>query len=156
MKRPVTIYTLGDYYGIPELRTICHLVKDGQVEIQLKAAVELAMMLPKESVLVPVPSRNGGTVELARLLGELTHLPVIQCLKQDSTESLYNLKKAGKKVTEADCAITLTGKAPEGNIVLVDNVIATGTTMSAAIEAIGRDCDAACLALDMNTYRQNL
>ena len=159
MKRleATNIYTLGDYYRGVGLRDLCHAVKDLDWKAIDKAAVRLAPLIPKNAVLVPICSLRHYTDYLASAIHSLrTDTKVSYCLDSRRDGSLYNLKKAGLEITEADCMFYVAnGVVPAGRLVLVDNVVATGTTVSAAIRAIGRDCEVACIAVDYSNYNQN-
>ena len=72
----------------------------------------------------------------------------LDCLQTSKTVSLYENKKRGEKVSEKDCQFYLAAPVPQGDIVLVDNVIATGTTVSAAQRTLGRRCAVAVVAVD--------
>ena len=152
--RPTIIHTLGDYYETEYLREDCHNAKAGNQVTMNDAAVRLAKSLPKDCILVPIPSLSGNNESFARMLSFYSRKPISYCLQRGrGYGSLYQMKKDGCKVTEEDTGIWCNGGAPNGLIVLVDNVIATGTTMSAAIRAIGKPCEAVCIAVDFNTYK---
>lgn len=146
---PVRVYSLGDYYDIAGLRELCHAVKEGDGKAMRKAAKGLCKLLPQGCTLVPVPSRSGHNETFTRKLAVMAGLPYRKCLDRSGGESLYDLKRRGVRVTEETTGIKPGPDVlPEGHVILVDNVIATGTTMSAAIRAIGRPCEAAVIAVD--------
>ena len=151
---PTRIYTLGDYYKTKFLREDCHWVKGGNGVAANDCARRLSHKVPKDCILVPIPSVHGYNEAFTKMLAYYADLPYAQCLYRDVNNiSLYAKKKRGETVTEQDTGIYAdTGHIPMGKILLVDNVIATGTTMSAAIRAIGKPCEAACIAVDYDNY----
>lgn len=150
---PTHIYTLGDYYASPNLREDCHNVKEGNAVTANDMAHALAEKLPKDCLLVPIPSYSGYNETFTRMLAYYADAPIAYVLgRKHINMGLYNLKKQGYIVTEEDVCLFPNGPLPEGNIVLVDNVVATGTTLSAAIRAIGKPCAVACMAVDYGAY----
>lgn len=162
MNRPKFLYTLGDYYATKSLRELCHRIKtdrslrDEDFDFYTKTALlgkHIVAFSNGPATLVPIPSGNPNIDVMADWLSEITGYPVCRCIgKEPDAPRLYDLKKEGKAVTEKDAKLILTSAAPSGRIILVDNVIATGTTCSAAISLIGKPCNAACLAVDYNKY----
>lgn len=168
MKRliPNTIYGLGDYYRTPGLRELCHKVKENDVVAWEKAARALAELIPhKPFVLVPVPCvHNNGyhytdviTLEICKFRKDLQYSFM---LYTDRVVRLYDKKKRGERITEADCDFHLDSAEnviipKDAQILLVDNVMATGVTMSAAIRAMeGRPCDALVMAVDFRAFER--
>lgn len=151
--KPTKIHTLGDYYKTPYLREDCHRIKQGNAVTANDCAVRLSEKLPKDCVIVPIPSRSGCNEAFARMLAYYANVPIYYDLARElRPSSLYDMKKRGEQVTEKDTGLFLHGNPSDGRIVLVDNVIATGTTISAAIRAIGKPCEAACIAVDYEQY----
>lgn len=159
--QPSYIYALGDYYDTPGLRTTCHLIKEHSLITEMRDAA-LAFFnkyigsFPGNTVLVPIPSHNGYNETFCNILGTYLSLPMERILARSPRAlSLYNLKKAKKQIYEEDAKIYLRGNVPYGNIILVDNVIDTGTTMSAALRVIGHDCQALAIAVNWKNYYKN-
>lgn len=154
---PTKIHTLGDYYKPPYLREDCHRVKENDAVTANDVAYHLAKKLPKDCILVPVPSLSGYNEAFTRMLAYYANAPISFCLQRAlGYGSLYKMKKeGGMPITEEMTGIWCNGPAPKQKVVLVDNVIATGTTMSAAIRAIGKPCEAACIAVDYEQYNNN-
>lgn len=161
---PLQVYTLGDYYSTPGVRELCHRVKGPRylaVKAIIEAADRLSAILPKDATIVPVPCSTYAfyTDDLAeriakKLFGKEWKQHYSCCIDTRKQNPIYNMKKAGVKVTESDCLFFLCEEVPEGPIILVDNVVATGTTISAAMRLIGRRCCVACIGYDLPTFRK--
>lgn len=157
--KPDTIYTLGDYYRTSLLRELCHSVKDCNSVSNIRLAGRLlAALIPNDVILVPIPccSARNYTDRLVQEIAackwkdenERKNHVRLQVLGRDSNDTLYEMKISGKHISEEDCKFVLTGEVPKGDIVLVDNVLATGTSASAAMRLIGRRCNVATIAVD--------
>lgn len=160
---PKKVYALGDYYMTEGLRETCHEIKENPNCIPLlkEVAKRLAALIPKDALLVPVPCSNSYyTDKLCMFIAAERWRGVIPAVNHycntflDTMKdgSLYDKKKAGLPVAEKDCQFFLTGPVPDGRIVLVDNVLATGTTASAAMRCIGRKCELAVIAVDHDEF----
>ena len=155
------------YYD-PDIRALCHAVKDGDPVAILETAALLAPYVPNGSILVPVPNhdgRAGYTLELAKAIRE--RLPrkdvtVLDALKGLPHPSLCEMKHAGFNLASVDYGFDFTGRrermflknynGSNGHpVFLVDNVIDTGRTARAAYVALGLP-DTRLLALG-NTFR---
>ena len=128
---------MHEYYtdGVPE---ICHAAKDGDAGAIRKMAEEMAKDLRGDEILVPVPSRSGIATITRRLADEISKLSgckVENVLRGPTRESLYELKKNGQAITPEMLGLQAS-HIPEGRVMLVDNVVATGTTARAAMKAI--------------------
>ena len=128
---------MHEYYtdGVPE---ICHAAKDGDAGAIRKMAEEMAKDLRGDEILVPVPSRSGIATITRRLADEISKISgckVENVLRGPTRESLYELKKNGQAITPEMLGLQAS-HIPEGRVMLVDNVVATGTTARAAMKAI--------------------
>ena len=152
----VTIYALGDYYGGDALRSDCHRVRYRHGTVAENAATKLAHLLPHDAVLVSIPSRSGYNEEFTDILARHAHLTTCRCLrKKDPHVSTYETKKRSRgRRRHRMVKLCLSAAPPQGRIILIDNVIATGATLQAAMEAIGHRCDAACIAVNTDKYLQ--
>lgn len=119
-----------------------HAMKNGEHWAIGKAAEEMAKYIPSNAVLVPIPSHTGNatyTLELAQRIARKTTAEVVDALKCEPREMIYNLKKQGRKPTPKQMGFYLVRSIPENKrIIILDNVVATGTTAAAALMAIGR------------------
>lgn len=166
MKRliPNIIYACGDYYQSPGLRELCHRVKKGADLAAMDEAVRrlIEVMPDGPHILVPVP--NCATdgfyytdILCAMIADKRKDCEVAPLIYAEKKVRLYDLKKQ-RSVTEADCGFSLDRAEDlyipmDARILLVDNVIGTGTTMSAAIRVLSnRPCDALVIAVDFNAF----
>ena len=105
-----------------------------------EAAYRMAVRIPKNSIIVPMPSRVGYatyTKELAEQIARYTDSEVMDVLKGTERPSMYEMKLAGVKLSNIDLGFRVEGELPKGkNIVIVDNVIDRGMTAYEAVKAI--------------------
>ena len=134
------ILCLGHYSAYSD---ICHGVKTSFAPVVREAAGMMAasLALPSDGVLIPMPSHLGyatDTLALCKELFELSGLPVMDILRSDPHESVYNLKsRTGFVPSGLHLGFRLTGDVPSGlRPLVVDNVIATGFTMKSALALI--------------------
>jgi predicted amidophosphoribosyltransferase len=133
------ILSVASYYHTPGARQLAHAVKSGDETAIVRAAEEMALLVPPGAVLVPVPGRTGkATVarRLAEVIAARTGAPVADVLQGAERESLYDLKRRGVTPSPTSLGIRRVGELPPGTPVLVDNVVATGTTAAAAATAL--------------------
>lgn len=156
--RPSDILTLGDY---SLLREQCHRLKNGSGEQAESSARELVrnISFPENSVLVPMPSSTGHatyTASLCRLMSALSGIPTMDVLKTGKREQLYLMKKRGLPLpSPGEMGMRLAAHLPPGAVpVIVDNVIATGTTMEAALAVLPSAVPCA-VAVDWKTLKQH-
>ena len=125
----------GRYEGW--LRMLAHGVKDYDEECIRKAAKLFDLMLPEGCAIVPMPSHDGMS---SQMLAVALRMPwrrrVVDMLRCDQHESCYTQKKDG--FTPAPFRMwcrpcMLPNECVE--VYVIDNVICTGTTASAAIRA---------------------
>lgn len=122
-----------------ELNTLAKKIKDGdRIAIRL-AAEKMSPLVKKGDILVPVPSHNGRaeyTLTLSRQIATLTGAVVMDALAGEKRESSYLLKKKGIMLQAGDLGFRLVGQKPEGHVLVVDNVIASGNTARAAVDVV--------------------
>lgn len=118
-----------------------HAMKNGEKWAIWKAAEEMVQYIPTNAVLVPMPSHTGRatyTLELCRMLAKETAANVCDYLQGAPRETLYSLKKQGRKPTPNKLGFYLSQPLPtDKRVIIIDNVVATGTTAAAAVRAIG-------------------
>lgn len=135
--------SLGEYDG--ELKQLAKGLKAGDEEAIRIAAFKMAPLMPKNGVLIPMPSHDGQenfTTKLCKLLSEITSLPMCDALTCEPHESLCEPKKRavadGSPLPYPE-VLMMKRKVyslPEGIPVIIDNVIASGTTAVAALNAL--------------------
>lgn len=139
---------LGPYAG--HYRDIARKVKSLDREALMVAVPALRRLLPPDAVLIPMPSHTGEpgfTAVICRALSLLTRRPVCDCLRCSPRESLCTLKNTefrqglpkGSLMPHPDTLrFRLVKDLPAyGTPVVIDNVIASGTTGEAALSVLG-------------------
>ncbi|MBR3822020.1 MAG: hypothetical protein IKJ37_10415 [Kiritimatiellae bacterium] len=133
-----SIATLGKY-RTDDLRSLAHRVKDGDAEAIAEAGRRLAVIMPPDAVLVPMPSHTGEPTTM-RLLADAiaanaNGAKVVDALRSNAHESNYAQKKRGEEPAEIE--MRKVADIPQNaEVYIVDNVIDTGATYSAAMKAI--------------------
>lgn len=157
------IYTLGDYYK-DNLHNICHCAKNGQfIEILSKLTAELLFdKIPNNAILVPLPDRGGFNMALLNNLINKRHdlfYAVGFCNEHRLSwyyrkqNQLCEILPENVGLAWYDCPHRLFDFC-DSSIVLLDNVVATGCTTKAAMNIIGKSCDALCIAVDWDKYNK--
>lgn len=126
-------------------REVSHRLKDSESGAIEQAARDMAQYVPKDAVLVPMPPHEGvvrkdtDTWLLAQELSRLTGAPVVAALRGRERESRYAAKQAGRKGLSADeLGFYQDMELPDGKTpVFVDNVVGSGETAKAAVQAMG-------------------
>ena len=136
----ITYLSTGHYYeGINQW--VAHKLKEGDAEVFDYAARQMAKLLPKNAVLVPIPGRHGTpdqTMLLCRDIANYTHLPIIDALRGNDRKSQYEAKYKGRSLTEEQLGFNKVTSLPSDRVpYLIDNVVDTGTTAKAAVKALG-------------------
>ena len=132
----------GHYYdGINNW--LCHKLKENDPQAIDYCARQLAKMLPKNAVIVPIPGHYGYAVQtlyLARAISEQLNgnIPVANVLKGINRLSNYQAKKDGQPLSAEELGFHQVRTLPKGKVpYLLDNVVDTGTTAKAAVKALG-------------------
>ena len=145
------VYSTGQYGGTvmgEELRTIAHQVKEYGTDSSVRAVVDKMIGIfnnipdedMKKMILIPMPGASGYPGDMEKVvneLGERTGLQTANSLFSTEHEPLYDLKKNGTAYEQLpDIKFEMDGTLPAGTIVvLVDNVLDTGKTLSQASKA---------------------
>ena len=133
-------FATGNYRKDGRTET-AHAMKEGANWAIIRAAREMVQYIPTKAVLVPMPSHTGRatyTKDLCRLIARDTAAEVCDYLRGKERETLYNLKKQGRHILPAKLGFYLSQPLPAGKrVIIIDNVVATGTTAAAAVRAIG-------------------
>lgn len=131
----------GNLYYHGKNRQLSHEIKRGDMGAITLAAWEMSEWLEDWSnvALIPIPSHKGHatyTLYMAKSIGKGEVFDILRCHERPT---LYSLKRANKKVTYADLQFYCVGQVPSGKrIVFVDNVVASGITAQAAVNAVGQ------------------
>lgn len=124
-------------------KDLCKKVKTGDTKAMDIAAERLSLIIPKDSILVPVPGHLGVanyTLLIAWRMAREYGFRIENCLYGDVRDSLCDMKKDGRK-TEPPVFYRRYFPRSKGNYVLVDNVYHTGMTYEAAKKALRKKCD---------------
>jgi len=136
----VRYYATGNYRQGGRCET-AHAMKEGANWAIIRAAREMVQYIPTNAVLVPMPSHTGRatyTKDLCRMIARETAAEVCDYLRGSERETLYSLKKQGRKPTPKKLGFYLSQPLPtDKRVIIIDNVVATGTTAAAAVRAIG-------------------
>jgi conjugative element/phage-associated large polyvalent protein len=125
------VLTDRSYYETPGARELAHRVREGDASAIKQMAAEMADRLPKDAVIIPVPSHTGEathTLKLAEELSRLTGRPVADVVKGINRQSVFDAKKAGVDPKTIKLGLELKGELPTGTPVFIDNVVDTQTT----------------------------
>lgn len=135
----ITPFLVAGKYRVGEHRKIANALKEKDADAVRVAAEEIANILPSDCVLVPMPSHLGyanDTKVLAEAVSRITGNEVIDALEGFSRESVRVAKEKRHKFTPEGFGFRLKESLPEGKqVVIIDNVIASGTTAAAASRA---------------------
>ena len=133
-------FATGNYRKDGRCET-AHAMKEGANWAIYKAAAEMVKYIPSNAVLVPMPSHTGRatyTLELCKRIARETAAEVRDILRGKERETLYTLKKQGRHILPTKLGFYATEPAPtDKRIIIIDNVVATGTTATAAVRALG-------------------
>jgi len=155
--KPTKIYTLGDYYNDEGLRYFCHEIKHHRnIELISNYLFETFKKdIPENSIIIPVPFSGLSLVYAFKSEFSIMD-PFVKC----SFISAYALKKKGEELTPDKIGLIVTtffdmSRLDGHNIILVDNVIDTGSTMAKCIELLQRPCEAMCVAVNWENYNNH-
>ena len=142
---------LGRYEGY--LRTIARGVRDNNPRCIECAAKLFDLMLPEGARVIPMPSHRGSACQMLSVVrklverrGDITAYDILKC---DPHEANYSQKKYTTPAPikmRLSTAINFDG----AGVFVLDNVVCTGVTASAALEVLP---DATVVALAMSSWR---
>ena len=133
----------GRYEGW--LRWLCKGIQAGDIECIKKAAKLFDLMLPDDCLVIPMPGNNGYADQMKRVCVEMGHIWSLRnpegytqgwsdILICNPHQSNYLQKKNG---VPAPIEMSLNGELGiNKSVFIIDNVIASGVTASAALKAI--------------------
>ena len=146
----------GRYEGY--LRTIARGVRDNNPKCIECAAKLFDLMLPEGARVIPMPGHCGSARQMLSVVKKLAErrndITVYDILKCEPHEANYSQKKytipapikmfLGRKDLDVECVNY------GADMFVIDNVICTGVTASAALEVLP---DATVVALAMSSWR---
>ena len=130
-----------DYYATPNVRELCHAVKQGDTQAVNQMAAALALHVTSNDVLTPVPNRQGepGVIGyLCERIAERSGCKIWDGVRGKKRASHYDVKKSGRALKEEHLAFYLTDSLPSltGKHFVVDAIKDTGLTIRAATNLI--------------------
>lgn len=134
----------GSYEG--ELRDIAKAIRAGDTSVIKRAADILAPLIKDTDCIVPMPSRDGSLKEIHFLCHELSRrldIPVLYMIKTKKDrpsmcEAKHDLKEGkAERLPYPEELMMVRSIIHPLRPVIIDNVIASGTTAVAALNAIG-------------------
>lgn len=142
-----TLACLGGGYR-KRIRYLCHSVKEGNIVAIDEASLILAKYVPPGSILIPIPSHDGVatyTLTLARFIAKRSKSKVMDILSSPPRERMYNAKMKNNDVNNIN--LNFSGADDKDgsiakmltrarNVILIDNVVASGITYEQAQKAI--------------------
>lgn len=141
----------GRYEGY--LRTIARGVRDNNPKCIECAAKLFDLMLPEGAIVIPMPGHHGSACQMLSVVKKLVErrhdITAYDILKCEPHEANYNQKKY---TTPEPVKMRLKCGVPDvgSGLFILDNVICTGVTASAALEVLP---DALVVALAMSSWR---
>lgn len=138
------IMSCGLYYETDGLRELCHAVKQRNDDAMTTAAECLSDVVSMYHLegyhIIPIPNHSGKaeyTLEILKRLNNLCDITIDDILIGSQHETMYDAKKSGNPLSKDKLGFRLTRNIMARNTILFDNVIGSGTTYFAAMEAIG-------------------
>jgi|SRR5699024_5040284 len=153
-------YIYPQHEGFNYVRKTAHALKNGDDEAIESAARVMAQNLKDGSVLVPIPSACGkatSTLKLAIAIQKNSNkkIHVADLLHSEPRLSHYLAKKRGIALPiEAMAMHVKANSVPISKIVLVDNVLDTGKTITAARIALTSNVPALVFAVSLNQMHE--
>lgn len=144
MKQLPMIMSCGLYYETKGLRELCHAVKQRNDDAMTTAAECLSDIVTLYNLdgfhIIPIPNHSGKaeyTLEILKRLKKLRDITIDDILVGSQHETMYNAKKSGNPLSKDKFGFRITRDITSRKTILFDNVIGSGTTYFAALDAIG-------------------
>lgn len=129
----------GEYYSQGRGST-AHAMKNGNSNSIERAAGVMAKYVKPGMLLVPMANHVGHatyTRTLADKIAKLSGAEVADVMKGYTRDTFYDIKSKGKEINKEQLGLYLTSNLPKDKqILIIDNVVSTGTTAAAAIDLI--------------------
>mgnify|MGYP007083436279 FL=1 len=129
-----------EYNETPDNNRLVRKVKALDFNAIEQMAEEMAHLIPHGAKLIPAPGRSGAAKSMLYLcysLMERTYrTEVCDIIKGKHRESVYDAKKEGRILSGEDYGFYLNEPIPSGDVVLIDNVMATGNTMKHLLKLV--------------------
>lgn len=129
----------GEYYSHGRSST-AHAMKNGNRKSIERAAKIMSRYVKPDMLLVPMANHVGYATYTKTLAGEIAKLSgaqVLDVMKGATRETFYDKKSKDEEVTKEELGLYLSAEVPKDKTVLIiDNVVSTGTTAAAAIDLI--------------------
>lgn len=146
---------------------LCQQARINAYKIPGPELQEYVRALPKKCILIPVPGHFGRASHtrdlcncLQKAAGISKDVRIIDALLCESHPSLCEMKRAGKSTDDIEIRMSinldetsrydLSRLSETFTLVLVDNVLDTGKTLTAAADAVGTPCKALTLGYTGN------
>jgi pyrimidine operon attenuation protein/uracil phosphoribosyltransferase len=149
-----------DYYGDNLARLLAHKMKRNDRMAIQQIANDLSSLVNGDCGLIPIPGRFGIALNTALLVDFISEksryqVDVVDVMVGSRRQALYKCKIEGKEMDESTLGFKLSGEIPEDKkIYLVDNVVATGLTASAALKLVP-SADILVHSIDEKTFEQS-
>ena len=159
------VLDVQSYAPYPQVRSLAHRLKVNDPDAINEAAEVMAGMVKDisrstaGSVLVPIPNSTGRAVytkALAEKIAERTGLQFIDALECKPHKQLYDKKSQSGNEGLRPMKFNVIGEIPEGkHVILVDNVLDTGTTAMSAFKQLKGNASLLVLGSTTNYKKYN-
>ena len=131
LTRVADLFTKAKYQSLgPPLMVLRRMFAEGIVSIAR------LRHWPSDIVVVPVGSSSGLPLELARAAAGSLGAPLLQVFRPPSGPKLKNLPLGARDAHAAERVAVVPRVTCSPNVVLIDDLVETGSTLSAAAQAL--------------------